>query len=101
MALYYGANIFQYYSGRLDVIYLLYDFSGMSFYLIINRIFIIVLVRECSRIVQMNSLNQLNYIEIIPRLQGQHHILIHVKPRHSGLEFVLNTLSTIPGNGYI
>ena len=40
-------------------------------------------------------------IEIIPRLQGQHHILIHVKPRHSGLEFVLNTLSTIPGNWYI
>ena len=37
-------------------------------------------------------------IEAEPRLQGQHRILIQVKPRHGGLDFVSNTLSTIPGN---
>lgn len=37
-------------------------------------------------------------IETKPRQQGQHQILIHVKPRHGGLDFVSNNLSTIQGN---
>ena len=77
-----------------------------------GHIYAIVLVSDRSRFVQMNSLNYLNYsppsfynkfhfifnfrhfkkaiggddIDLIPHgcLHGQHHILIHVKPRHSG-----------------
>ena len=37
-------------------------------------------------------------IETKQRLQGPHRILIHVKPRHGGVDFVSNNLSTIQGN---